>query len=91
MGSRDISGMSPNYFMRVILIYSCILIPGNIFNCIFNNQPGLNVQLVIQQYIELLASAQCTAKNYAVYRTTSWLLTASSKFSFKFNYQLGSN
>ena len=39
-------------------MHSCILIPSSIFNSIFNYQPGSNVQLVIQQYIELPATGQ---------------------------------
>ena len=41
-------------------MYSCILISSSIYSCIFNYQPGSNVQLVIQQYIELPASRALT-------------------------------
>ena len=47
--------------------------------------------MVIQQFIELPASALCSASNSAVYSTTSWLSTVGSIFSYIFNNKLGSN
>ena len=38
-----------------------------LFSSLLNYMLGLNVQLVIQQYIELHARAQCTAGYSAVY------------------------